>query len=461
MKNADLAIVGNGSIALYTAILIKQTHHNINVCIIGDKNHPFSASLAAGAMHAVYCEIEESFETNFNERLIFELGLEARKLWSDFFERFNLTNLITANSTIMYKRKSGTLFEHANFDICSKVAEQNGVLEEISKTELNKVFAGKLKKDEVVAKKFVGEFSFDARELILQLTNIASSIGVSFLHQEAVSVKNTKDRALVNLADGKTHEFGKVVVAAGSNSSQLLAENHKIIPIYSGVGSALILDSLPSSYQDIDSVVRTPNRGGAQCGLHLVPNNKNTLYLGAGNYISKDKPAHRAETIRYLINLCEDEIVGRQFMYKAKTEFCLGARPRSLDGLPLLGSSLEYPNIFIASGNYRVGLTLAPYIAAQALLWFEDRELDAKTRHWKPDRDLASYSSMTAAINYFASSRISNLIEHKLLADNELSIEQKKSELAEQVISKNEEIVKMYNLPPGFVVDPDMYGVFD
>ena len=67
-----------------------------------------------------------------------------------------------------------------------------------------------------------------------------------------------------------------------------------------GVGSAIILHEpkkLPKSFNRY--VIRTVNRGGAQCGLHTVPRSNDTLYLGAGNYISPPgEKTHRLETIR-------------------------------------------------------------------------------------------------------------------------------------------------------------------
>jgi len=42
--------------------------------------------------------------------------------------------------------------------------------------------------------------------------------------------------------------------------------------------------------------------------------NDGKLYLGAGNYITKSsKPYHRFETIKYLFNLFEEEMIGKEY----------------------------------------------------------------------------------------------------------------------------------------------------
>ena len=100
------------------------------------------------------------------------------------------------------------------------------------------------------------------------------------------------------------------------------------------------------------TVLRTSNRGGAQCGLHIVPYDLNNgeIYVGAGNYVSTEKePWARTETIKYLLNLLEDEIFSKETLYKSKIKTLLGYRPKSVDNCPSIGAVNE--NIFYVSGT--------------------------------------------------------------------------------------------------------------
>ena len=124
MIKFDLVIVGNGILSLISALKLKKRHPRTQIAMVGPANRPFCASYAAGAMHAVFCEVEDTFRDLSRDREVFEVGLEARALWHELLSEFNLKNVVTAESTVMYRRKQGTPFEIANFEAaCSKAAD--------------------------------------------------------------------------------------------------------------------------------------------------------------------------------------------------------------------------------------------------------------------------------------------------------------------------------------------------
>ena len=118
-----------------------------------------------------------------------------------------------------------------------------------------------------------------------------------------------------------------------------------------------------------DTVVRSVNRGGAQCGIHYVPRGGRTGYIGAGNYISSDDDQYRLETLRYLADTAATDILGTEISYRLRAKPVIGFRPRSLDNLPLIGPISKSPEVFVVSGTNRIGLTVAPRIARQCVLW--------------------------------------------------------------------------------------------
>ena len=54
---------------------------------------------------------------------------------------------------------------------------------------------------------------------------------------------------------------------------------------------------------------------------------------------------------------------------KSLIQTCLGFRPITFDGKPLIGALTEYPNVYVATGTKRDGLTYAPVIAENILDW--------------------------------------------------------------------------------------------
>ena len=223
-----------------------------------------------------------------------------------------------------------------------------------------------------------------------------------------------------------------------------------------GVGSAVILNKindLPNSFQNY--VVRTVNRGGAQCGLHTVPRSNGTLYLGAGNYISRPGiRTHRLETIRYLYELFSDELVGKNVAYPLYGDLSLGYRPRTLDGFPCIGYHQKYQNIFFATGTNRVGLTWAPEIVNQALKWIDGKKISSDFKGWHPDRKMISYGNEKKCIDYFVNSRLSAGLEHNNFSKTETNKIKK-----ELINIANKQIFKIKKLYPGIMINPDNWQV--
>lgn len=456
----DLAFVGNGIVAIVAALRVKTRHPDLNVAIIGPKQRPFSASVAAGAMHAAFCEIEDTFKELAQDRTFFSIALEARPLWHELLKAAGIGNAVTAQSTIMFRRKKGTLFEEANFEAACAVTDQHQALETVTDAELERIFCGALKPGDVIANKFVGEFSLDPDLFFRRAQTLLERMGVSFIDDRVETVElSAKDVRIVMKSLDPTYAT-KLVLAAGTESARLLPREIPLVPLYHAVGTSMVLDSAPAGYADLKMVVRTPNRGGAQCGMHIVPRSDGRFYLGAGNYLSDKEPAHRMETVRYLIEICNDELYGKQAVYNAKAEFRLGSRPKSVDGYPLVGALKGYQNVFVATGMYRIGLTIAPVVASELCRWYDEKEPSDTFKDCLPDRELMSYASMDVATRYYSESRISNLIEHQILDPSDShGIAEKKRELESVARNLNAEIIKRHGFAHDFVVDPDMYSV--
>ena len=458
MRNFDLVFAGNGIISVVSALELKKRYPDVSVAIVGKKQRPFSASFAAGAMQAVFCEVEETFNALERDREIFHIGLEARPLWHEFLKEFGLQDVVTAQSTVMYRRKQGTLFEEANFEAACSVAADYKCLEQVGADTMEKIFHGNIKPADVVAKKFAGEFAMDTEHFFSMAQSVLEKIGVVLIDDKVLEIENSSQGSTVSLQENGKIGARKIVIAAGTESTNLVPNGLPMVQMYHAVGTAMVLDSAPAGYSGIDAVVRTPNRGGAQCGMHIVPRNFGKFYLGAGNYLSDKTPAHRVETIRYLIDICQEELFGKQVIYNAKAELLLGSRPKSVDGYPIIGSYENCPDIFVATGTYRIGLTIAPVIAQEICLWYGEKQESGAFKKCSPARELHSYASMDVATRYYSESRISNLIEHGLLdIKDSKAIADKKIELESIAKKFNADIVSRHGFSNDFVADPDMY----
>jgi hypothetical protein len=126
----------------------------------------------------------------------------------------------------------------------------------------------------------------------------------------------------------------------------------------------------------------------------------------------------------------------------------------------MVGALKDHPNVFVATGMYRIGLTIAPAVAVELARWLDGKAGSAAFKDCLPDRALHSYAPIEVATRYYSESRISNLIEHGILDAHDIEgIADKKRELTGVAENWNTEIVKRHGFPDGFVVDPDMYSM--
>ena len=450
----DLVVIGNGIIGALCALNIKLNSPKLKIALIGKANRPFSASTGAGAMANVYAEIEKGPFKDQNEARYLQIGLSARDKWLKILNKIKIKDkVVTARDTIVFLKKTSSAFEEFNYANMQEVSILNRCAQNLSKKEINFIFPETFKNISE-ATKLKGEFALCTKSLFLHLDKLIKEKNIKLIDSHASKVNLiSQNIAEIEFNDQtKGIKTNKLIVAAGPSSEILFNKNLKIIPMLQGVGSAIILHDLkilPKSFNKY--VIRTVNRGGAQCGLHTVPRANNTLYLGAGNYISKPgKKTHRLETIRYLYDLFTNELVGKKNSYSLVGDLSIGYRPRTADGFPSIGCHGKYQNIFFATGTNRVGLTWAPEISNEASNWFFEKETSGLFQGWEPNRKFIAYGSDNECIDYFVNSRISAGLEHNNFQYSD--IKKMKSHFKKLAIKQLQMIKRKYN---GINLNPD------
>jgi glycine/D-amino acid oxidase-like deaminating enzyme len=453
----DIVIVGNGAIGTYTAVDIILKYPNLKIAIIGLEARSDSASAAAGAMCNVFAETEQAntklAKETFQKYLY--LGIRGAKGWSDFLERISPNSIVTTKDTLVFLKKSANSFEQSNFKEMIRIAQAYSVYEDYPITKFTEALPLTKNRIESVAK-IKGEFAMDSSNLLRTLDKL--------LHENHVTFINKKVDAVIPgipvVIKTASNDFyaDKVVLSAGSNTGNLLQDT-PIVPMLQGVGSAYLFSSIKREFPNIFSknVIRTVNRGGAQCGFHVVPRNQG-FYLGAGNYISQpSESSHRLETLRYLFQTLETELIGKEFSYELSGSLVKGHRPRSMDGLPMIGELGESPNIFIATGTNRAGLTWAPSISREILNWIAGDPIDDMFNDWKPDRKMRSFGDSEEALSYFIESRIGAALEHELISNDSYSIAQHQLKLRTIGINLLHEVRSRFN-EETFTLHPDHWS---
>ncbi len=445
---------------LYTAIQIKTYFPKATVCLFGEHQRMYAASTAAGAMANVYAEMENAtgYISEVNQRYL-EMGIFGSREWKKFLESTGGKRCITSEDTYVYLQKFSSSFENDNFEAVRESASQSHVLEELTIEQVRSTLPTSAFMAIERVLKIRGEFSVSVKNLFLHMDSIAKSIGIQVENRRVDRIDSSEMNLLVQ---GREIRFEKIIVMSGIHTHKIL-EDKSLIPIYQGVGVAMLLNPI----KDLEfnklrrGVFRSVNRGGAQCGIHLVPREDGKFYLGAGNYVSKlENPVVRFDTVRYLLTTLEKDLIGREAAYELSGEFTVGLRPRSLDGFPAIGPLKSNDSIFVATGTNRAGLTWAPFVAAQALLWLKEESLSDLIRGWNPDRTPIMFGTKNQGVEYFVSSRISNAREHGLIPKDATSeiVDSKSQEFRGAASVMADTVAEKLNLPFGQTINPDNWS---
>lgn len=456
-----ICIVGNGSIGSYTALKLAKDLPSAEITLIGPSERNWAASTAAGAMANVYAEMEKSTGLVHDTNLKYlEMGRFGSAEWKKFLKATGGMNAITSDDTYVYLKNDHSEFEAGNFQAVTETAEQDGVLSKLKSQDIRSEFPSYATTTVSEAIRINGEFTFSTLNLFNHFERLLEISQIKLVKESVKFIDTSKKRILLNSLDKAEIKYDQLVICAGARTSTLL-EPKLIMPIFQGVGVAILLDEV----RDLEmnklrkGVFRSVNRGGAQCGIHLVPREQGKFYLGAGNYVSRvEDPRIRLDTIRYLLETLSKDLVGRNLGYELSGEFKLGLRPRSLDGFPLIGPLASHPDIFVASGTNRAGLTWAPFISDQVSKWASNKTLNPILDNWLPDREPIPFGTADDGISYFTESRISNALEHDLIARVDSEITSKRNEFKRVGTQLCAEVNLKLGLDHNLSVNPDNWS---
>ncbi|MBI2383657.1 MAG: glycine oxidase ThiO [Gammaproteobacteria bacterium] len=139
-----------------------------------------------------------------------------------------------------------------------------------------------------------------------------------------------------------------VVVAAGAWSPALLDPTGLKLPVRPVKGQMLLLRGRPGLFRRIV----------LGCEAYLVPRRDGRILVGSTvEDAGFDK--RPTESARIALRAAAEALVPATAGLPLEAHWA-GLRPGSPDGLPYIGRHPELPNLFVNTGHFRLGLTLAP-----------------------------------------------------------------------------------------------------
>ncbi len=359
LDNFDLVVIGAGVIGLSVAFRIKQIKPQMKVAVVGDSVNSLMASRAAAGMLAPYGESE-------SDDCFFRFCRESLEKYPKFVDELvgvsGESIYLSMAGSIMPKLLVGDRWEDrltflekvgAPFEVWSKerVREKIPYLSE----ECGEVI-------------WVGQGQINNRQLHDALVKAIKNLGVELIDQRVtgfIKSGDVLDYAVTDSGKIKSREF---ILAGGSWSGPL----------------AKVLD--------VELPIRPVK--GQMCRVQV---DDDCLEYTVGGYLTYIAPWREGNGFvlgstmedRGYDPIIENEAIQRLIDQAARVLPCLrnaplieswtGLRPAADDGMPVMGKSSRYQNLFYSTGHFRNGILQTPNQAdymAQHVLGTLDREIE-------------------------------------------------------------------------------------
>ncbi|HEX3250777.1 MAG TPA: glycine oxidase ThiO [Pyrinomonadaceae bacterium] len=342
--SAAVVIVGGGVIGLSIARALRRRGVR-DVCLVERGGLGAEASSAAGGMLLPQIEADEYDD-------FFALACRSRDLYPSLaVELRDETGIDIELDT------TGTLYlalnEHDYEEIEKRYHWQHsaGLSVELLTSTTARELEPCISEATFGALHFPNDIQVENRRLITALANSVNALGVTIFTETTVEKLIIEGHRITGVQTSRgAISCQTVVVAAGAWSSFLLqsAPNPAMTPVR---GQMVCLESKP---QLTRHVLFSP-RG------YLVPRKDGRLLAGS---TSENAGFARRVTAGGVASILRHALeISPVISNLAIVDTWAGLRPRSADGLPVLGPCGEIDGLFYATGHYRNGILLAPLTA--------------------------------------------------------------------------------------------------
>lgn len=213
-------------------------------------------------------------------------------------------------------------------------------------------------------------------ELMPKLKTYLESKGVEFIHEEVIDFTSDGSSIKEVITQKNIYAAEAVVMAAGSWSQGILKKLKLHMPIQAGKGYRIDLyRETPVKYSAIFLE--------AKCAI--TPMKGFTRFAGTME-LSGINNKVRKERVEAIAKASENHYNNLKITEEEKSESRFGNRPVSPDGLPYIGKSKDFDNLYLATGHAMMGWSLAPATGKLISELLTNKKTSMSIEAFHPDR---------------------------------------------------------------------------
>jgi D-amino-acid dehydrogenase len=213
-------------------------------------------------------------------------------------------------------------------------------------------------------------------ELMPKLKTYLESKGVEFIHEEVIDFRYDGSSIKEVITTQNNYAAEAVVMAAGSWSQGILKKLKLHMPIQAGKGYRIDLyRETPVKYSAIFLE--------AKCAI--TPMKGFTRFAGTME-LSGINNKVRKERVEAIAKASENHYNNLKIKEEEKNAARFGNRPVSPDGLPYIGKSKDFDNLYLATGHAMMGWSLAPATGKLISELMTNKKTSMSIEAFHPDR---------------------------------------------------------------------------
>ena len=293
--------------------------------------------------------LQNSTKTHVNNSILplRNISFLSSNLYKEIAEEFSNSFSLNSKGLLMLYKSEKIAEEETELAI---LANKNGINTKSLTLEELELLDPNCNYDVLGGIHYLSDSHLTPNVLLKTLVEDLKSKNVEFIPNESISEINVKEQQIISVSSTrKKFEGDSFILSSGVWSAGLLKKIKLNVPLMAGkgysfnVGNKKKLPTIPSILVD--------------ARVAVTPMNKNLRIAGTMEIDSINSKI-RINRIQGMVNSFNNYYPKLNVKMPEKKEIWYGLRPCSPDGLPYLGRSEVYKNLFVASGHAMLGLSL-------------------------------------------------------------------------------------------------------